>query len=109
MEQGGAERKRTGILAGEENSGWDKEVEIGKEQGMKAKNEDANVLGGGRQGDELRNPGGKGEQWKVSGGVGRKRTENESHEGGSERTATKQQEQDKRDAKKGDTGTREQK
>ena len=66
---------------------------------MEAKDEDADVLGGGRQGNELRNPGGKGEQWEVSGGVERQRTRNESREGGSERTATKQQEEDKREAK----------
>ena len=41
----------------------------------------------------------KGEQWKESGGAERKRTRNESHEGGNESTAAKQQEQDKREAK----------
>ena len=56
------EDRTSGILVGKENNGRNREVEIGKERGMKAKNEDANVLGGGETGDELRNPCGRGEQ-----------------------------------------------
>ena len=52
-----------GILVRKENNGWNREAQNGKGQGLKAKNADANALGGGRTGDELRNPGGEGEQW----------------------------------------------
>ena len=76
---------------GKENNGWSREVQNGKGQGLKAKNADANVLGGGRKGNELQNPGGKGEQSIESGGAERKRPRNKSHEGGSERTVAKQQ------------------
>ena len=56
------EQKIDDKLEGKEIIGWNREAQNGKGQGMKSKNEDANVLGGGRKGDELRNPGGKGEQ-----------------------------------------------
>ena len=35
-------------LAGKETIGWNRGAQDGKGQGMKSKNEDANVLGGGR-------------------------------------------------------------
>ena len=76
---------------GEENNGWNRGAQNGKGQGLKAKNEDANVLGGGGKGNELRNPGGEGEQSKESGGAERKRPRNKSHEGGSERAVAKEQ------------------
>ena len=56
------ERKIDDKLEGKETIGWNREAQNGKGQGMKSKNEDANVLGGGRKGDEMQNPGGKGEQ-----------------------------------------------
>ena len=56
------EQKIDDKLEGKEIIGWNREAQNGKGQGMKSKNEDANVLGGGRKGDELQNPGGKGEQ-----------------------------------------------
>ena len=72
------EDRTSGIPAGKENAGWNREEQSGRGQGMKARNEDANVLKGGRQENELRNPGGAEEQRKESGGAGRKRTRNES-------------------------------
>ena len=42
------ERKIDDKLAGKEIIGWNREAQNGKGQGMKSKNEDANVLGGGR-------------------------------------------------------------
>ena len=55
----------SGVLVGKENNEWNREAEIGNERGMKAKNEDANVLGSGKKGDELQNPGGGGEQIRL--------------------------------------------
>ena len=40
-------QKIDGKLAGKEIIGWNREAQHGKRQGMKSKNEDANVLGGG--------------------------------------------------------------
>ena len=56
------EDRTSGTLVGKENNGWNREAQDGKGQGMKSKNVDAKVLGGGRKGHELQNPGGKGEQ-----------------------------------------------
>ena len=56
------EQKIDDKLVGKEIIGWNKEAQNGQGQGMKSKNEDANVLGGGRKGRELQNPGGQGEQ-----------------------------------------------
>ena len=72
-----ANKKIDDKLAGKEIIGWNREAQNEKGQGMKSKNEDANVLGGGRQGNELQNPGGGREQWEESGGAERKRTRNE--------------------------------
>ena len=74
---------------GKEDNGWNREAKNGKRQEMETKNADANVAGGGSKGDELQNPVAKGEQWEESGGAERKRTRNESHGGGCERTTTK--------------------
>ena len=74
------EDRTSGTLVAKENNGWNREVQNGKGQGLKSKNDDANVLGGGRRGRELRNSGRKGEQSKESGGAERKRTRNESQE-----------------------------
>ena len=43
-----ANKKIDDKLAGKEIIGWNREAQNGKGQGMKSKNEDANVLGGGR-------------------------------------------------------------
>ena len=42
------ERKIDDKLEGKEIIGWNRGAQNGKGQGMKSKNEDANVLGGGR-------------------------------------------------------------
>ena len=74
------EQKIGDKLVGKEIIRWNSEVQNGKGQGMKSKNEDANVLGGGRKGHDMQNPGRKGEQWKQSGGAERKKTRSESQE-----------------------------
>ena len=42
-----ANKKTDDKLVGKGNIGWNREAQNGKGQGMKSKNEDANVLGGG--------------------------------------------------------------
>ena len=44
-----ANKKTDDKLAGKENIGWNREAQNGKGQGMKSKNEDANVLRGRRK------------------------------------------------------------
>ena len=59
------EDRTSGILVGREKHGWNREVEIGDGRGMKATDEEADVLGSGKKGDELQNRGGGGEQIRL--------------------------------------------